>query len=60
MRSGISLGKMILREMQRSKVNTLLCLLTVVVAAGVLVAMVTFNQINPDVEFRLRKGRLEA
>jgi predicted lysophospholipase L1 biosynthesis ABC-type transport system permease subunit len=39
---------MILREMQRSKVNTLLCLLTVVVATGVLVAMLTFSRASVD------------
>ncbi len=48
MSSGISLPRLIGREMQRSKFNTLLCLVTVVVATAILIAMLAISRASVD------------
>ena len=48
MRSSLTLAHIILREMQRSKVNTLLSLAIVVVATGLFVAMVAISLASVD------------
>lgn len=55
MREGISLGKMIVREMLRSKVNTLLCFLVVGVAAGMLTAMSVLSSASVDATRKMMK-----
>jgi len=44
----VTLTRLIVREMQRSKVNTLLCLIVVTLAAGVFVAMMDVNMASVD------------
>ena len=48
MSSGISLPRLIWREMQRSKFNTLLCLIVVVIATAILIAMVAVSRASVD------------
>ena len=44
----MTLARLIVREMQRSKVNTLLCLVVATLAAGVFVAMTDINMASVD------------
>ncbi len=55
MNHGITLLRMILREMQQSKLNTLFCLLTVAVAVSVLVALLSITQDSVDATRRMMK-----
>lgn len=48
MRNQMTLTRLIVREMQRSKVNTLLCLVVVTLATGVFVAMTDINMASVD------------
>lgn len=48
MSRGLTLPRVMLREIQRSKLNTLLCLLTVVVATGLLAAMISISRGSVD------------
>ena len=48
MQNGLTLARLIWREVQRAKLNTLLCLLTVLVAAGLLVAMLSISRASVD------------
>ena len=45
---GMSIGRLIRREMQGAKVNTALCLVTVVIATALLVAMVGVSRASVD------------
>ncbi|MCP4642346.1 MAG: FtsX-like permease family protein [bacterium] len=47
-RPRLSVPRMIVREVQRSRVNTLLCLVTVLFASGVIVAMVSVTRASVD------------
>ena len=51
----MTLWKLILREMQRSKLNTLLCLLCVFVATSVLVGMVAVSRASVDATRKMMK-----
>ncbi len=48
MGEGIGTGRLILREMQRSKVNTLLCAATIIVATAMLIAMIGVSRASVD------------
>jgi len=48
MRNRMTLQRLIVREMQSSKVNTFLCLVVVTLAAGVFVAMTDINMASVD------------
>lgn len=56
MRNGLTLRRLILREMQRSKFNTLLCLLSVAVATGLLIAMVSISRSSVDATRKMMKN----
>lgn len=55
MNYGVTLVRMILREMQRSKLNTLFCLFTVTVAVSVFVALLSITQDSVDATRRMMK-----
>jgi len=48
MRNGLTLTRLILREVQRAKLNTALCLFTVMAATALLVAMVAIGRASVD------------
>ncbi len=55
MRHGLSSLRLVLREMQRSKMNTLLSLIVVALATGVWVAMLAVGQASEDVTRKMMK-----
>lgn len=55
MASSISFLRLVLREMQRSKMNTLLSLIVVMLATGVWVAMLAVGQASEDVTRKMMK-----
>ena len=55
MRSRLTLSRLILREIQHAKLNTLLCLVCVVIATGLLVAMVSISRASVDATRKMMK-----